>query len=168
MKKLALLLALVFAAPAFAEPAMLPSHAVQGMVLTINPTISIEALAYTATTTYPGTNRFTATVTTTLGTESAPTATNTTAGIDLTGIEFIRVRLVTSSAATAGGKLEAYLKNSFDNNWDRYPAWDLTTAALTRQTWAPISIGVRTGRAMWVPAAIGSVTGTMYLEAQSK
>ena len=109
MRKILVVVALALASPAFAEQAMLPSHAVASLAQAMADNFgkTIDALAWSVTTVTQGSNRLTATVTTTLTTESAPTATNTTSGIDISGIEYVRVRLVTSAAATAGGKLEA-------------------------------------------------------------
>ena len=132
----------------------------------INPLILIEPLSFSMTTTTQGNNRRTATVTTSDGTDAVPTV--VTDGIDLEGIEYVQVFLTTSATATAGGKLDGYRWNSFTKAWARDPAWDLTTIANTKQSWAPVNVGVRQGRAAWTPNGVGTLTTTIHLVSQPK
>jgi hypothetical protein len=160
MKKLALLLALAFAAPAFAEPAMLPSHAVQDLALGINPGIQIELLAVSVTTTTAGTYGAIISVAGD-GTEDAPTGATT--GLSLADVASVQVVLKTASNATAGGKLLCYFYDEVSETWSQLTSWDLTAAAATNQTWEPKVITQRRGRIFWVPNGIGAVVTSIYI-----
>ena len=168
MKKLALALALTFAAPAFAEQAMLPSHAVQSMAQAMadNFAMSIEALSYSAATTTWVNNYRTAVITADSGTETM--VSTTTVGLDLTNISGVVVMLKTSAAATAGGILQAYLLNPETGVWNRAADLDLTATATTAQTWPALWVAVSRGRLYYNPSGIGSVTTTIYLAGQPK
>jgi hypothetical protein len=168
MKKLALCLALAFAAPAFAEPAMLPSHAVSSMVTSINPGIQIELLAVTVTTQTNGNVIPKVVILTSdnAGTQAAPTL--ATQGLDLTGLSGVTVTLKTASNATAGGTLQAYVYNPESGNWNRVPDLDLTAIAATNQSWPGLWVPVGRGRIYYTPSGIGSVVTTIYLIGQEK
>ena len=168
MKKLALALALTFAAPAFADQAMIPSHAVSSMAQAMadNFVIAIDALAWSAATTTWVNNRRTAVITADSGTETM--VATTTVGLDLIGVEAVVVRLKTSAAATAGGKLQAYLYNPDDTAWARWEDGDLTVVAATNQTWDAKYVPVQRGRLYYNPSGVGSVTTTIYLVGQPK
>ena len=130
-------------------------------------TRQFEALLASVTTTTQGTSGRSTIITTSTGTEGVPTL--ATQGLALEGLEYIRVHMATSTgAATDGGKLEAFLWNGFTLAWDRFPAWDLTAIANTKQAWAPVTVGVRQGRAAWVVNGVGSVTTITHLMGQAR
>lgn len=166
MKKIALVLALTLAAPAYAEQAMLPSHAVANMAQAMadNFVFSIDALAYSAATTTWANNKRTAIITADSGTETM--VSTTTVGLDLTGVEGVNVILKTSAAATAGGILQAYVLNVETGTWARAADLDLTATATTNQTWPALWVAVRRGRLYYNPSGVGSVTTTIYLVGQ--
>ena len=166
MKKLALALALTLAAPAFAEPSLLPSHAVQSIAQASLPVLTIEALAFSAATTTWVNNRRTAVITADSGTETM--VTSTSVGLDLTDLTGVVVMLKTSAAATAGGILQAYLLNPETGIWNRAADLDLTATATTAQTWPALWVAVRRGRLYYNPSGVGSVTTTIYLAGQPK
>jgi hypothetical protein len=167
VKKILLVIALTFAAPAFAEPAMLPSHAVSSLALGINPVIQIELLAVSATTStqagvVTGGVGTAVILASNSGTESAP-STNTQ-GLYLKGIKAVSVFLKTASAATAGGTLQAYLMNNLTGEWYRAADLDLTATATTVQTWPAIYVPVSSGRLYYNPVGIGGgATVTVYI-----
>jgi hypothetical protein len=167
MKKLALVLALLIAAPAFAEQPMVASHitAMERLALSLNLQMVIEPLAYSATTTTWANNNKTAIMSSSTGTESAPST--ATAGLPLDGITAVSVVLSTASNATAGGTLQAYVRNVETGNWGRVPDLDLTAIAATTQSWPAIYVPVSRGRVAWVPNGIGSVTPVVYIIGQS-
>ena len=160
MKKLALLLAIAFAAPAFADR-LLPSHAVQQMALSISPAIQIELLAVSATTTYNTNSGRIVYVTADSGSAIAPGA--VTDGISLEGLYGLVVIVEASGTMTAGGTLQCYVWNPQGTNWVRNPDLDLTVSALQRQAFPGIFIASARGRATWVPNGVGSVATTVYM-----
>jgi hypothetical protein len=163
MKKLALLLALAFAVPAFAEPAMLPSHAVRSLAVgtLLRPEIAIEALAVAATTTYSSNSGQIVFVTADSGSAAAPTT--VADGINLEGLYGVNVIVEASGTMTAGGTLQCYVWNPQSTTWVRNPDLDLTVAALQRQAFAGIFVAAARGRATWVPNGVGSLATTVYM-----
>lgn len=163
MKKIAVALALTFAAPAFADQAMLPSHAVsnltlQGMADTFK--MVIDAVAWQATTTTNTRDGKTAILTSDSGTESAPTGTSV--GLDLWNVSGISVFLKTSASASTG-TLQCYILNAETGTWARAAGYDLTATATTHQTWPMVTFPVSVGRVYYNPVGIGSVQTTIYL-----
>ena len=78
----------------------------------------------------------------------------------------VSVILVTSSNATAGGTLQAYLFNPETATWARAAELDLTATATTNQTWPALWVPVSRGRLYYNPSGIGSVQTTIYLVGQ--
>ena len=165
MKKLAVALALTFAAPAFAEQAMLASHltamerlAMQSMADKF--AIQIEILGVSATMTTSTRGGRTAILTSDSGTESAPTGTS--AGLDLWNVSAVSVILKTTANASTG-TLQCYLMNAETGTWARAAAYDLTATATTHQTWTMVNIPVSVGRIYYNPVGIGAVGTVVYL-----
>ena len=163
MKTLAVALALTFAAPAFADQAMLPSHAVSNLALqgvADNFKMVMDAVAWQATTTTSTRGGRTAILTSDSGTESAPTGTSD--GLDLWNVSAVSVILKTSGNASTG-TLQCYLMNAETGTWARAAAYDLTATATTHQTWTMVNIPVSVGRIYYNPVGIGSVGTVVYL-----
>ena len=170
MKKIAAVLALSFASVAYAEPAMLPSHAVQSVAMQslgdLVP-VTIQAVSFAATTYTQGvTTPTVAIATASSGSESAPTL--ATEGLSLDGLSGVTVMLKTASNATAGGTLQCYVWNPEALAWYRVPDLDLTAIAATTQSWPGIWIPVSRGRVTWVPNGIGAVVTTVYMVGMQK
>lgn len=166
MKKLFAALALTLATATYAEPALLPSHAVQSFAMAVSPVVPIQAIVFQAATTTWVNNNRTAVITADSGTETM--VSSTTAGLDLTNLQGVSVMLKTSSNATAGGTLQAYLLNVETGVWNRAPDLDLTAIASSAQTWPGLWVPVARGRLYYNPNGIGSVTTTIYLVGQPK
>ena len=167
MKKLFAVLAVLVASAAYAEPALLPSHAVRDFAMASlgdNVKVTIQAVSFAAATTTWSNNTRTAIITADSGTETMVSA--ATAGLDLTSIGGVSVILKTSSNATAGGTLQAYLLNAETGTWARAADLDLTATATTNQTWPALWVPVSRGRLYYNPQGIGSVTTTVYLVGQ--
>lgn len=158
---------LVVAAP-FAQAATRPQDILwfTGQGTLVPTTMAVEALAYSATTTTWVNNYRTAVLTSASGTETM--VATTTVGLDLTNLGGVSVILKTSSAATAGGTLQAYLLNPETGTWARATDLDLAAVASTDQTWPALWVPVSRGRLYYNPQGIGSVTTTIYLVGQPK
>ena len=168
MKKLAAILALI-PALALAEPAMLPSHAVNTLIPASLPWSAVEGITMAAMTTTWVNNRRTAVINADTGTETM--VSTATVGLDLTDIGGVVVILKTTgtTTATAGGTLQAYLYNPDAAVWARAADLDLTATAVTSQTWPAIYVPVSRGRLYYNPNGIGSTTQpTIYLVGQPK
>ena len=133
----------------FAQPAQAAS-----------PIRGFEYLLSAITTTTNTRSGKTAILTSTTGTESAPTATNV--GLDLWNVSAVSVILKTSASASTG-TLQCYLMNAETGTWARAAAYDLTATATTDQTWTMVNIPVSVGRIYYNPVGIGSVQTTIYL-----
>jgi hypothetical protein len=175
MKKLAAVIAFAAATIATAFLVFSPTAEAQrpqdivwatGSGALLRPEIQIELLSVAATTTTYANNNRTAMAAFSTGTESAPTG--TAVGISLTDIVGVNVILNTSSAATAGGTLQAYTYNPESGAWGRVPDLDLTAIAATNQSWPGLFVPVQRGRVTWVPNGIGTVSGVVYIVGQAK
>lgn len=166
MKKLVLSLALALAIPASALD-LYPAHEVQKVAAaSVDLWRTVEPM-YVAlgTTTYANAGR---TAIHTFNTSGGTVPTTASDGLSLDGLSGVVVSLNTSSSATAGGTLQAYVYVPEQAVWMRVADLDLTTVAATNQSWAGIWIPVSRGRVMWVPNAIGTVSGVVYMTGQVK
>lgn len=129
--------------------------------------LAAASVAVATTTTTAGTALPNVTIAaSTTGTESAPSGASV--GLDLTNIGGVLVMLKTTSAATAGGTLQAYVYNNEVAAWYRVADLDLTATATTLQSWPALYVPVSRGRITWVPSGIGSVSPTVYMIGMAK
>jgi hypothetical protein len=158
---------IIVALDAKASPARVPRVVGDLAVAHLDTRDAIVQLLPAVTTNTTANNGRTAIATFSTGTESAPST--ATAGLDLTNIGGVVVILSTTTTnATAGGTLQAYVRNVETGNWGRVPDLDLTAIAATTQSWPGLFVPVSRGRVAWVPNGIGTVNGAVYIVGQPK